>query len=380
MNIKNTLKMTVAAAALFAVAVPVAEAGTISGSNDTASVTLSGHFNKGLLFMNDGEASKFSPVDNVNSQTRARIIAKGKVNEALSVSGTMEWAFGSNNSSAASPGNSAVTAATPEVGGDSTFTERHTYVKFSHKTMGALSLGHTSEANDGITENNATGAADIVYGYGTNIGNGILLRNSTSASNVPATATSVGDFINQEGEGGRTDVIKYDTPSFGGFGVSASFQGDQSASVAASWSGKMAGFSVDAGYGMTNEGGSGSANENSHGGSIAIAHDSGLNLRVAGGISNPEASNSDHKWGFSVGGGYRADLISSGKTNFAFDLARHENGTTDADKMDVVSIGVEQDTDAGVKFYLGYQLFMAEQGAVEYDNASTIMAGTKVYF
>jgi hypothetical protein len=48
--------------------------------------------------------------------------------------------------------------------------------------------------------------------------------------------------------------------------------------------------------------------------------------------------------------------------------------------MDLLSIGVEQETDAGVKFYLGYQLFSAEQGIVEYDNASTVMAGTKVFF
>lgn len=380
MKINSTLKMTVAAAALFAVAVPVAEAGTVSNGGDTASVTLSGHFNYGVLMMNDGEATKFVSSNNSNSETRARIIAKGKVNEAVSVSGVMEWGFGSNNSSTVSPGASSVATTTPEVGTDSTFTERHTYVKFTHKTMGALSLGHTSEANDAITEINSTGATDIVYGYGTNIGNAMALRLSSASSSTAASGTTVGSFVGQQGEGGRTDVIKYDTPSFGGFGMSASFQADQSASLGAKWSGKMGGFAIDAGYGYTNEGGSASTNDNMHGGSLAIEHDSGLNLRVAGGIANVTAASTDHKWGFSVGGGYKADLISAGKTNFAFDLARYENTTTDADKMDLVSIGVEQDTDAGVKFYLGYQLFMAEQGAIQYDNASTVMAGTKVHF
>ena len=380
MKINKILKASVAAAALFAVAVPVAEAGTVSGSNDTASVTLSGHFNYGVLMLSDGEATKVVSANNANSETSARIVATGKVNEAVSVSGVMEWGFGSNNSNTMSPCNSAVTTATPEVGTDSTFTERNTYVKFTHKTLGALTVGHDSDIMDGVTEQNMTGATDIIYGGNTGIGNGILLRTSTSSSAVPASATTVGAFIASVGNGGRQDVIKYQTPSFAGFSGGASFHANQSSGYAVTWGGKMGGFDIGASYGYTLQGGSGSNLDDAHGASIAIGHDSGLNLRVSGGVANKTASNVDHQWNFSVGGGYKADLISTGKTNFAFDWGRYENITTDADKMDMFAIGVEQDTAAGVQFYLGYQLFMAEQGAVEYDNASTVMAGTKVYF
>ena len=379
MNIKTTLKTSVAAAALFAVAAPVS-AGTVSNSNDTASVTLSGHFNKAVLFMNDGEASRVSIVGNNNSRTRGRIVVKGKLNEQVNYVALSEWGMESNTSSSVSPGDPSPAAGSPEVGTDAQFDQRHTMIRMGSKSFGSIRLGQTSEANDGITEANFTGAADVVYGGNTVVGNGIHLRLDTAAGSAPASGTTVGSFIAVGGEGGRTDTIRYDTPNFGGFGAAVSFQGDQSFSYGLRYGGKFGGIKVAARYGGTVEGGSGSANELSHGGSVALGHDSGFNLRASGGIQTKEANNADHSWNLSFGGGYKANIVSTGSTNFAVDWTRFHNASTDADEMDLLSIGVEQETDAGVKFYLGYQLFSAEQGIVEYDNASTVMAGTKVFF
>lgn len=377
-NIKTTLKTSVAAAALFAVAAPAA-AGTVSNSNDTASVTLSGHFNYGVLWMSDGDASKVAVVGNNNSRTRGRIVVKGKLNEAVSYTALSEWGMQSNSSSSVSPSDPN-TAASPEVGSDNQFDQRHTMIRMSHKSFGSVRLGQTSEATDGITENNMTGASDIVYGGNTVVGNGIHLRRDNAAAGTPATSTTVGSMIASAGEGGRIDTIRYDTPSFGGFNAAASYQSDSSTAYALNYGGKFGGIKVDAGYGFKIGGGDESGFENSHGGSIALGHDSGLSVRASGGVATREATNRDHAWTLSFGGGYKANLVAAGSTNFAVDWTRNQNGTTDADSMDLVSIGVEQETDAGVKFYLGYQLFMAEQGAVEYDNASTVMAGTKVFF
>ena len=380
MNIKTTLKTSVAAAALFAIAAPVS-AGTVVNSNDTASVTLSGHFNKAVLWMSDGEASRVSVVGNNNSRTRGRIVVKGKLNEAVNYVALSEWGMESNTSSSVSPGGTDATAGSPEVGSDANFDQRHTMIRMGHKSFGSIRLGQTSEANDGITENNFTGASDVVYGGNTVVGNGIVLRNETSAGSAVASGPTVGSFLNASGEGGRTDTIRYDTPTFAGFTAAASWQADQSSSYALRYGGKFGGIKVAAGYGATVEGGSASGNEVSHGGSIALGHDSGFSVRASGGLSTKEAVNADNSWTLSVGGGYKANLIAAGSTNFAVDWTRDENASANGDQMDLFSIGFEQETDAGVKFYLGYQLFMAEQANnVEYDNASTVMAGTKVFF
>lgn len=380
MNIKTTLKTSVAAAALFAIAAPVS-AGTVSNSNDTASVTLSGHFNKAVLWMSDGEASRVAVVGNNNSRTRGRIVVKGKLNEAVNYVALSEWGMESSTSSSVSPGAAAVTTATPEQGGDAQFDQRHTMIRMGHKSFGSIRLGHTSEAHDGITENNMTGASDVVYGGNTVVGNGIALRTSTQASNTPASAVTAGSLMGSNGEGTRTDTVRYDTPTFGGFSAAASFQGDQSNSYALRYGGKFGGFKIAAGVGHENANASASGNKTETGGSIAIGHDSGFNLRMSGGISDVAAVNRDDATTISFGGGYKANIIAAGSTNFAVDWTRDENASANEDQMDLFSIGVEQETDAGVKFYLGYQLFMAEQANnVDYDNASTVMAGTKVFF
>ncbi len=380
MNIKTTLKSSVAAAALFAVAAP-AHAGTVSNGNDTASVTLSGHFNYGVLYMDDGEQSAVTIAGNNNSRTRGRIVVKGKLNEAVSVGAVSEWGMQSNSSSSVSPSDPSAAGTNPTVGTDNQFDQRHTYIKFDHKQFGSVRLGQTSQATDGITENNMTGATDIVYGGNTVVGNAIHLRRSTAASSAQPSTRTVGSFMNSAGEGGRVDTIRYDTPSFGGFGIATSYQSNGSADVAARFSGKFGGFALDAGYGYTNTSGASTTIENSHGGSIAVGHDSGLNLRVSGGQSEFKATTRDEAQTWSVGGGYNAKLISTGTTHFAVDYTVNENATANDDELTIFSIGVEQDTDAGVKFYLGYQLFQAEQAAnVDYDDASTVMAGTKVFF
>lgn len=378
MNIKTTLKTSVAAAALFAIAAPVS-AGTVSNSNDTASVTLSGHFNKAVLWMNDGDASRVTVVGNNNSRTRGRIVVKGKLNEAVNYVALSEWGMESNTSSSVSPGSN-TSPETSTVGADANFDQRHTMIRMGHKSFGSVRLGQTSEANDGITENNFTGASDVVYGGNTVVGNGIHLRRSNAGTGT-ASAVTVGSLMNSAAEGGRQDTIRYDTPTFAGFTAAGSFQADQSVSYAVRYAGKFGGIKVAAAYGGVVEGASASGNNNSHGGSIALGHESGFSVRMSGGISDVEAVNRDAASTISFGAGYKANLISAGSTNFAVDWTRNENATANGDELDLFSIGLEQETDAGVKFYLGYQLFSAEQAnGVDYDNASTVMAGTKVFF
>ncbi len=378
MNIKTTLKSSVAAAALFAVVAP-AQAGTVSNGNDTASVTLSGHFNKMLMWMDSGDASRLTIAGNHNSETRARIVVKGKLNEAVSVGAVSEYAMETNRTSSVSPANTAGTG-NPEVGSDGYFTKRHTYVKFDHKQFGSVRLGWTSEANDSITEMNMTGATDVVYGGNILVGGAINLQRTNAAPGV-FTTTTVGSLFENAGEGGRTDTVRYDTPTVGGFTAAASFQADQSSSAAIRWGAKFGAFKVQAGYGGTNESAASTTQELTHGGSVAVGHDSGFSVRAKYGQTEFKGATRDESELWSFGAGYKAKLISAGNTNFAFDYILSENASANGDEMVMYNIGVEQETDAGVKFYLGYQLFQGEQaGGVDYEDASTILAGTKVFF
>ncbi len=377
MNIKTTLKTTVAAAALFAVAVPVAEAGSISNSNDM-DVTISGHFNKGLWYYNNGEDSGVYQGDNGGSQTRARIVAKGKVNEALSVSMTSEWAMTASNESSLDPFDGAGPGAAngSEAGTDSFFTVRHNYVSFAHKSMGSLAIGHTSEATDGITEINGVG--NLQYGSNMLFGGSVSLVNS--ASKARAAGTDLGAF-RVSADGTRSSVVRYNTPSIGGVVVGLSHTNEQNTAVDAKFSGKFGGIGVSAGIGYKNTAGSSTTQDAQWGGSITVSHDSGLSGDfsyskldlVAGGGRTPV--------GWAAGLNYSADLTSMGGTTFRVAYSKSEDGVAANDEIVGYMVGVEQSVASGVAVYGGYQHDSVERaGGVSFDDVSTVFAGTKVVF
>jgi len=381
-NIKTTLKTTVAAAALFAVAVPVAEAGTISNSNGMA-VTISGHFNKGMWYYNNGEDTGVYQGDNGGSQTRARIVAKGKVNEALSVSMTSEWAMTASNESSLDPfdgvGGGTTTNANlngTESGTDSFFTIRHNYVSFAHKSMGSLAIGHTSEATDGITE--IGGAGNIQYGTTGLFASSVTLVRSTTEAR--ANGTDVGAF-KVSADGTRTSVIRYNTPSIGGLVLGVSHTNEQNTAVDAKFSGKFGGIGVNAGIGYKSLGGSSTTQDAQWGGGIALSHDSGLSADFNYSKLEMVTGTARKPVGWAVGVNYAADLTSMGATTFRVAYIMNEDGTAVNDELTTYVVGVEQSLADGVAAYVGYQHDAVDQAAgVSYDDVSTIFAGTKVVF
>jgi hypothetical protein len=380
-NIKTTLMSSVAAAALLAAVAP-AQAGSVSNGNDTASVTLSGHFNRAVLFQDSGSADAISFVDNTASQSRARIIAKGKMNEAVAVSGVFEWGMSTNTDGSVSPVDTAsnLTSSNDTNGADSFFGVRHSYVKFDHKQLGSIRIGHMSEATDGATEKNMTGATDVVYGGGLIGAGGIHLQSSAAGTTSNTFSTlKVGDFFDSS-DGDRVDGMRYDTPKLGGFSVSTSVGSDKDVDVAGSFGGKMGGFAIGATVGYGNDSASSTTIEGTTLGSIAVGHDSGLNARLAYSKTDKKSTTNKDEDQLSIGLGYKAKLTSMGSTNFAVDYIVANDQASEGAEGKAYVFGVEQETDAGVKFYLGGSFIETEDATVDYEDVTTIIAGTKVFF
>ncbi len=377
MNIKTTLKTSVAAAALMALTAPVAQAGGV-GSSDAFDTTVSGHFNKGVWYYDSGDHSGAYQGDNGGSQSRARIVTKGKVNEALSVSGVFEWAMTASNESSLDPadGVGATGSNGTEAGTDSFFTLRHSYLAFTHKSLGKLSIGHTSEATDGITEINGIG--NLQYGSTMLFGGAVSLQNSTT--NALATGTDIGAF-RVSADGGRSSVVRYNTPTFAGITLGVSHTNEQNSAVDAKYSGKFGGISVDAGVGYKNTAGSSTTQDSQWGGSITVAHDSGLSADFSYSELDMVAGTGRDPQGYAVGLGYAADLTSMGKTQFRVAYSESEDATAQGDELTEWMVGVDQGVASGVAVYAGYQHSSVDQNAgVSYDDVSTIFAGTKVVF
>lgn len=377
MNIKTTLKSSVAAAALFAVVAP-AHAGSISNGNDAMSVTLSGHFNKGMWYYNNGENSGVYQGDNGGSQSRARIIAKGKVNEAVSVSGVYEWAMTASNEATLDPADGAGdgTINGTEAGTDSFFTLRHGYVSFDHKQMGALKLGHTSPAGDGVSE--VGGVGNLQYGTSMLFGGSVSLSNQ---ANTTATGTDLGAY-RVAVDGSRTSVIRYNTPSMAGFNLGVSHTNEQETGVEGSFSGKMAGFSISTKLAYRNLGASSTTIDNIVLGGVSVGHASGISADFNMGKQDLTAAAGRDPVAWAAGLVYKADLTSMGSTQFRAAYSMSEDAVAVGDELTGMMIGVDQGVADGVNIYAGYQRDSLDVRAAgtSYDDVSTIFAGTKIVF
>jgi len=144
MSIKTTLKTSVAAAALFAVAAPVvsspAEAGLANGNDN--GVVISGSLNRSMMPVDNGNSNRWVNADGGIDNSRLRILISGQLTESIKVGGTWEANLpGSNRqgdtTTTSSSGNGSVTSS----GDVGQFGFRKTDIKFTHSTMGSFSIG-----------------------------------------------------------------------------------------------------------------------------------------------------------------------------------------------------------------------------------------------
>jgi len=384
-SIKTTLKTSVAAAALFAVAVPVAEAGTVSNGNGN-SVTLSGQVNKAVYYADDGKASRTAVGDNDNSGTRFRILGKGKVNEALSVGTAFEVEFQDNalNNFSIDDSTAAGGGGAGDSGfGQSTFNQRRAEAYFSHKQFGKLSIGQGPTASDGTAETSLSGAGMAAGGGFMFNGNGISIRtaNQTGAS-ATFGGTTWGEVVGNLDGLSRNDRVRYDTPSFGGFSLATSVLSDGRADVADRFSGKMGGIAVKAAASYVNTSGGSTADDNQYVVSAAAEHESGLNVRGQYGKASSKVAGTDGQSTWSIGVGYDAKLSSMGDTSFAASYTVDSDVLSNGGEATYYDFGVVQHMkDAGTELYAGVSFFEYDDStATNYEDLTTVIVGTRIKF
>ena len=142
MSIKTTLKTSVAAAALFAVAAPVvsspAEAGLKNGNDN--GVVISGSLNRALQYVDNGLADNWVQTDGGTDNSRLRILVSGQLTESIAVGGTWEANLPNSQPQGATSTTSTGAQGAVTAGADAAFGLRVSEIKFMHATMGKLTI------------------------------------------------------------------------------------------------------------------------------------------------------------------------------------------------------------------------------------------------
>ena len=387
MNIKTTLKSSVAVAALFAVAAPVANAAddTLKSGNKN-SLTMSGQITRALSYADDGSSEKVFNTSGDFATSRIRWIASGSLSANVTAGATVEMDLPRSNN----PNNmtlGSVQADGVNSGSDSTWAIRHEYVWVNHKKFGRLALGQTDTATNGTAETDYSGTTMFGNSAGQSYGQGIsFMDTSVNAATGNAASTSsvtVGEAFNHLDGGSRDDVLRYDTPRFYGLKLAASSIAGGKWDVAADYQAKFGAFKVRAQAGYLDHSANHASQNFQTTGSLAVLHDSGLNFALASGklnyagaaskvtTSSGETEGVEDPNYFYWSIGYQAKVFSVGKTNFNFKWHNAQDFSQDSgiddSEADAIGIIAVQDFDAigasiGLE-YINYS-FDANNGTV----------------
>jgi predicted porin len=209
------------------------EATTARKGNRKVSLEVYGQVTTGVLFFDNGDVNDVYVGDNSNSPSRFGFKGSAKISPSLSAGFHIEVAVQSAPLSGVKVDDD--DAGQP---GDGALSLRFANWYLDSKSLGRLTVGRISSAMDGIQEIDLAGTG-IVSLPGINIGNAIQV----------AGGGGPWSDVMRGFDGDRVNGIRYDTPTFGGFQVSASFSENDRYDVALRYAGQMGGFRVAAGIG-----------------------------------------------------------------------------------------------------------------------------------
>jgi predicted porin len=282
------------------------EATTARKGNRKVSLTISGYVNEQIQWWDDGVEQNVYQGTNESDQTRFRFIGKAKIDKDWSAGYIIELGIKGASQGGYTQDN--------DDGGTSGISVRHSAWYLESKTFGKLTTGQTSAANDSITELTLAKTITVdkpIQIFTPNAGFFLRLSDGTVAD---VTWGNLSRGI-EPGEGDRYNVVRYDTPEFGGFTASASWGEDDLWAVALRYAGEFHGFKLAGGIGYSevtdNSQGLGPnpnpGEGNEWGGSVSVLHEeSGLFATFAYGEAEPVittagADNQFRNWNIQAG-------------------------------------------------------------------------------
>ena len=387
-NIKTTLKSSVAAAALFAIAAPVAP--SVNAADDTLSsgnknnLKISGYVARSIFYADDGFSDSVFLTDGSTSRTRVRWIANGTLNENVTAGAMIEMDVPLSNSRNAMTLGTVGTDGT-ENSQSSNWGVRHQFVWVNHKKMGKISLGQTNTASNGKSETTFSGTNMVDLSGNNPFGAGIsFIDTTTSGSPITTTVTPGNAYTNLDGRS-RADVLRYDTPRFAGLAVAASYIAGGDWDVGADYRAKFGGVRVRVQAQYNSNMATSATTHSSASVSAAALHDSGVNAAFAYGQRNinnvANAGRGDDPFFYYFNIGYRAKIFSVGGTNFSFNWNTTENLAAANSDGDAVGFSVAQIFNPiGANMVFSYRNYSYDTATATFDDIDVISLQTVFNF
>jgi hypothetical protein len=331
----------------------------------------SGQLNMGVLSYDDGgETNTFALVDNDNSSSRARLQLFSDVGE-WSLEGIAEVEYQPLASNVVS-----------QIDDEPDWGFRKGNIRklesiFSNERYGTIWLGQGSMASDNTAEVDLSGTTVIAYSsIADTAGGQFFRRNDGTLSDI----TVGGAFSNFDGLG-RKVRIRYDTPSFNGFQLKASYGqdalNDDDASlydVAAAYAGEFQDFELAGAVAYSwNDGNDVDRLD----GSFSALHASGVSLTLAAG-SQHGAGSGDYGYAKL---GYERGYFDFGSTAMSIDYYAGNDVAASGSDSTSLGLAVVQDVDAAnLELWLTWREYDYDDDDSGYQTGTAFFGGARFRF
>ena len=334
---------------------------------DGTVIRFSGQINMGVLHYDDGQEDFTNFVDNDNSSSRARV-------QIFSTSG--DWKFESTLEAEYQPlASNVVSQLNEEPDWDFPATNiRKAEVAFANEHFGKLWLGQGSMASDGTAEVDNSGTSVIAYSSLSDTAGGYFFR---FAGDDLSDITVGSSFSNFDGLG-RKLRVRYDTPTFHGFGLRTSYGEDALAGlnnplydVAAVYGGEFEQLDLDAAIGFSRNEGS---DTDILSGSISGLHKpTGLSLTLAGGREYNDSV--EGRYGY-VKLGYQHEFFDIGSTAFSVDYYfGNDIAAAGSDSASVGLAAVQNIDKYNLQLWALWRDYDYDDDNADYDNGQAVFGG-----
>jgi hypothetical protein len=335
------------------------------------SVLLYGQIDPGYLSFSDGVSTTGELVDNTNSNSRVGLWVRQQYGENL-FTFNFETALGFRPSAGLSQG------FTPKG-----LNWQRTNIRkadFALKTprYGTFSAGQGSMATDGAAEVDLSGTSLVTYVSIPDTAGAFRFRTSAGVLSTRFIGGAFGDF-----DGGRLGRIRYDTPNFNGFTVSAAYGENilvsnvdfKTTDIALRYAGDAGDFKLKGAVGYKRVELAAGASLNDTIGSFSLLHASGFNATIAAGDRSTAGSYGYGKLG------YRANWFGIGETALSVDYYRGSDRVSAGSTSTSYGLGAVQKFDKyRVEAYLGYRTYELTETAASYLDASSVLFGARLKF
>jgi predicted porin len=225
------------------------EATTAHKGNRKVSLEVSGQVNQAIMYWDDGFEQNAYVVTNDSSRTHLRFEGSAKLSRGWEAGYRLEFGFRTANSKR-------FTQDDPTAAENSGIDLRYSVWHLKNDALGRLSLGLTGGASDGVTEMDVAQTGTVAkYSDQEDIGLGLAMRLDTGLYDNGTTVAAgtftwrrlIRDYGTQPGEGRRTNMIKYDSPTWHGFKAIANWGEDDFWEAGLRYASETAGFKLAAG-------------------------------------------------------------------------------------------------------------------------------------